>query len=311
VHTYCATWTLVLLSLPLALAAREPTFERQWGSQGTGNGQFEVIHGVHLGPGGVVWVADLHAVQSFDTQGSFRARWDFTNTGWVTGPSDVTVAANGDVFVTDRFNDSLTRASESGESLDVFHSFCPDVHLCPVSLRTIAIDSRGFLFVGVYRLGQVWLLDPSLQPVSVWDGFGHPDGIAIDALDQVFVVDSQRHQVRKLDSAGNALLSWGEYGDQPGQFKAPCGIAIDPQGIVYVADRDNHRIQAFDPLGVHLFSWGSLGSGPGEFMNPSAIDVGADGAIYVGDTGNHRIQKFTPPVAVSSQTWSAVKSRFR
>ncbi len=43
--------------------------------------------------------------------------------------------------------------------------------------------------------------------------------------------------------------SWGEPGDQPGQFNTPHSIAVDAQDNVYVADRGNRRIQVFDADG--------------------------------------------------------------
>ena len=297
-------YILEIAVLVSGLQAQEPTFELAWGSSGRTEGHFETITGVHVTTDGVVWVADLYAVQSFDSRGVLQTRSN------LTGPSDVTVAGNDTLFVSDRFGDVVYRLAPDGAMLD-YTNLCPETHQCPLSFRTIASDSRGFLYVGTPRFQQVWRLTLSLEHVSSWGGFVSPDGIAINGQDQIFVSDSQRHQVKKLDPEGTLLLSWGEYGGGPGQFKSPRGLAVDSQGVVYVADHDNHRIQAFDSLGVHLFSWGSQGSGPGEFQGPSAIDVGRDGTIYVGDAGNYRIQKFSRPVAVNGRSWGAVKDRYR
>src|SRR5215510_15170998 len=59
-------------------------------------------------------------------------------------------------------------------------------------------------------------------------------------------------RVAKIDKSGNWLKSWGEPGDQPGQFNTPHSIAVDARGRVFVADRGNRRIQVFDSDGKFL-----------------------------------------------------------
>jgi peptidylamidoglycolate lyase len=50
---------------------------RQWGDPGAGPGQFDLVHGVTLGPGRRVYVADREnaRVQLFDATGRFVAQW--------------------------------------------------------------------------------------------------------------------------------------------------------------------------------------------------------------------------------------------
>ena len=74
------------------------------------------------------------------------------------------------------------------------------------------------------------------------------------------------------------MLSWGEPGVSPGQFRVPHGIAIDRQGIVYVADRENSRIQLFSPDGEFLEEWSNL-------ARPCQIDFDRDGNVYVAELG--------------------------
>lgn len=92
---------------------------------------------------------------------------------------------------------------------------------------------------------------PPLPPV---DGlFRQVTDIAWDSAGNTYISDGYiNSRVAKFDRNGNWIKSWGEPGDQPGQFNTPHSIAIDAQNQVYVADRGNRRIQVFDTDGNFL-----------------------------------------------------------
>lgn len=101
---------------------------------------------------------------------------------------------------------------------------------------------------------------PPLPPV---DGmFRQVTDVAWDAAGDTYISDGYiNSRVAKVDKDGNWVKSWGEPGDQPGQFNTPHSIAVDAKGNVYVADRGNRRIQVFD--------------GDGKFLRQMTIDVPA------------------------------------
>lgn len=72
-----------------------------------------------------------------------------------------------------------------------------------------------------------------------------PVGIIVDNFDKVYVTESA-HKVKKFDSDGNFITSFGSPGAADGQLNNPDGIAIDPARRVYVADSVNNRIQVFE-----------------------------------------------------------------
>jgi len=104
-------------------------------------------------------------------------------------------------------------------------------------------------------------LQPPLPPE---DGlFRQVTDVAWDAAGNAYISDGYvNSRIARVDKAGNWIKSWGEPGDQPGQFKTPHSIALDAQGHVYVADRGNARIQVFD--------------GDGNFLRQMIIDVPVD-----------------------------------
>jgi DNA-binding beta-propeller fold protein YncE len=92
---------------------------------------------------------------------------------------------------------------------------------------------------------------PPLPPV---DGlFRQVTDIAWDSAGNGYISDGYvNSRIAKIDKNGNWLKSWGEPGDQPGQFSVPHSIAVDAQDHIYVADRGNRRIQIFDTDGKFL-----------------------------------------------------------
>jgi DNA-binding beta-propeller fold protein YncE len=98
-------------------------------------------------------------------------------------------------------------------------------------------------------------------PLPAVDGmFRQVTDVAWDSAGDTYISDGYiNSRIAKVDKEGNWLKSWGEPGDQPGQFNTPHSIAVDAQGHVYVADRGNRRIQVFD--------------GEGKFLRQFTIDV--------------------------------------
>lgn len=92
---------------------------------------------------------------------------------------------------------------------------------------------------------------PPLPPV---DGmFRQVTDVAWDSAGNTYISDGYiNSRVAKVDKNGNWIKSWGEPGDQPGQFNTPHSIAVDAHDNIYVADRGNRRIQVFDTEGKFL-----------------------------------------------------------
>jgi hypothetical protein len=92
------------------------------------------------------------------------------------------------------------------------------------------------------------------SPLPPVDGmFRQVTDVAWDSAGNAYISDGYiNSRVAKVDKDGNWVKSWGESGDQPGQFNTPHSITIDAHDNVYVADRGNRRIQVFDTNGKFL-----------------------------------------------------------
>jgi len=91
----------------LAAAASPPAYLTQWGTFGTGNGQFAQPAGVALDGSGNVYVADTgnNRIQKFTASGIYLSQWGTAGSGngQFSGPFGITVAG-GSVYVVDSGN---------------------------------------------------------------------------------------------------------------------------------------------------------------------------------------------------------------
>ena len=305
-HTLIAFALIVPLGValgPSTARAQAPDFLNQWGSYGTGSGQFETPVGVAVAPDGVVYVIDsnLGKLQAFTRAGTLIAQWSCVGaTGIAVDASTVYVVGG----------DSFRRFTRAG-------SLISQRTLIAVA---IAVDSFGYVYVtggtsGVRKLTNNGDALISWGPQGTGNGqFSNPNGIALDALGNVYVTDasSSSPRVEVFSNIGVYLSQWGSPGTGAGQFDTPTRLVVTPGGSVVVVDDFNNRIQAFTESGSFLWQLGSAGSGPGQFANPVGIGVDGDGNIYVADTNNSRIQVFgygaTP---TKTQTWGHLKALYR
>src|SRR5690349_11075639 len=97
------------------------TFLTEWGSSGSGDGQFNDPEFLAVDANGNVFVPDAsnNRIQKFTSAGTFLTAWGGTGNadGQFSGPSGVAVAANGDVFVVDSFNNRIQRFAGTGTFL--------------------------------------------------------------------------------------------------------------------------------------------------------------------------------------------------
>lgn len=296
-----ADWFLDDIQLMANPALPSPAgycFAREWGTRGSGNGQFFYPYGIATDPSGNVFVGDTnnYRIEKFDPVGKFLAAWatpDF--------PEDLAADGVGNVYMVDEWNSHVLTYDNEGNLLATWGSFgWEDGQLYyPTG---IAVDAEGNSYIVPYSsVSRIQKFDPEGNFLAGFgnDGSGNGQydrvgGIAVDESGKVYVADTGNSRIMKYDTRGNLLATWGTWGLGYGEFDGLTGIAVDAAGNVFVLDQGNSRVQEFDPSGKFLTTWGTPGSGTGEFANPEGIAAGRLGNIYVVDTENHRIQQFGP-----------------
>jgi sugar lactone lactonase YvrE len=144
--------------------------------------------------------------------------------------------------------------------------------------------------------------------------FSGPQGIAVDAVGNLYVADTGNQTIRKISPSGDVSTLAGTAGvgghadglGPAATFSAPAGIAVDSAGNVYVADAGNSLIRKISPAGaVTTMAGGAAryadGTGPAAgFDAPDGVAVDAAGNLYVADTLDNAIRKITPDGAVTT-----------
>lgn len=141
------------------------------------------------------------------------------------------------------------------------------------------IPPNAYSAAEMYRRGYI-----ELEPVYVIGGEDADEdhtlylvlGFDVDSKGNVFVADIKLNCVKKFDSTGSYLLTFGQEGEGPGDFRAPATLAIGRNDEVIVYDDGNRRIQQLDQQGEYINSLYLTDGFGGE------ITVSPTGGLYVG-----------------------------
>jgi tripartite motif-containing protein 71 len=328
--------TVLVISAVTALTAAaafgEWVYEGQWGSIGSGNGQFLYPYGIAVAPNGNVYVADSWncRVQYFTRDGSFLGKWGSygTGDGQFRWNPRLTVSASGDrVYVTDRAEpvpgNRVQYFTPTGSYLGEWGGTGKgEGHF--LNIFGVAAAPKGNVYVTDWDNARVQYFTRDGHFLGKWgtEGFGdgqfkHPEGIAVAPNGNIYVLDNHVNvnRIQYFTPAGSFLGKWGRTGSGNGEFRYTIAITIAPNGDVYVADYWNFRIQYFTSTGSFLGKWGSEGMGPEQFLGPTDIALSRTGArLYVLDCDRavHRVKYFNRnEPAITPTSLGKVKALFR
>ena len=279
-------------------------FVREFGSRGSGPGQFDRSFRVAVDAMKDIYVLDggNHRVQVFTEMGDFLRQFGSRGSGpgQFESPFGIAVDAMKNIYVADGGNHRIQVFTEAGVFVREFGSqgSGPGQFESP---GAIAVDAMNNIYVVDENNSRVQVFTETgafLREVGAGGGngpgqFDRPFGIAVDAMNNIYVGDPANGRVQVFTETGDFVRQIGSGGGSPSQFASPGAIAVDAMKNVYVVDEGNHRIQVFTETGDFVREFGSQGSGPGQFGIPSGIAVGAMNNIYVGDPANSRVQVFT------------------
>ena len=222
---------------PILLFDASGKLLKSWGDR-----MFVRPHGFHVDREGNIWVTDQageggkgHQVFKFNPDGDVQMALGTPGVAGegpdtFNGPTDVAIAENGDIFVTDGHgNNRVVKFSKDGTFIKAWGTkgTGPGEFDLP---HTVAIDSRGRLFVGDRSNQRIQIFDQEGRFLDQWDQFGMPSGIYIDEDDTIYVADFQLKKALLIGSARD-----GSVRETIDGVLAE-GIAVDAHGNVFAGE---------------------------------------------------------------------------
>ncbi|MGI8914818.1 MAG: peptidyl-alpha-hydroxyglycine alpha-amidating lyase family protein [Chloroflexota bacterium] len=273
--------------------SREGAFLRSWGE-----GFFtERTHGLTVGPDDTVYCVDegSHCIYQFTPTGELRQTIGTKGMAAVTGydgrtiesitggppfnrPTNLAIASNGDLYVTDGYgNCKVHRFSATGALIQSWGEpgAGPGQFYLPHGIR-VAADGR--VLVADRENDRIQIFSADGEFLDQWTNVQRPTNVALDSEGQVYVSElwwrvgqrsmmhgeitqDQPGRVSVFAPDGRLLARWGGPDRAAaGNFIAPHDICVDAHGDLYVAEvthtfagreglvpPDSHTFQKFRP----------------------------------------------------------------
>jgi sugar lactone lactonase YvrE len=219
-----------------------------------GAGMFVYPHGIHVDREGNIWVADGRAkdgkgqqVLKLNQDGKVlltlgKAGVTGTDPDTFNGVSDIAVAPNGDIFVSDghggETNARIMKYSKDGKFIKTWgkKGSGPGEFDTP---HNLAFDSKGRLFVADRANSRIQIFDQDGKFLEQWKQFGRPSGIYIDKNDTLYSADSESDDKRNPGWKRGIRIGSAKDGKVTGFIPDPDpngsqeGVAADAKGNIY------------------------------------------------------------------------------
>jgi DNA-binding beta-propeller fold protein YncE len=160
----------------------------------------------------------------------------------------VTVDADGNVYVSDSFNNRVQKFDSEGKHLAMWSNLGAEDAVLNVP-GPISVDALGRLYVADFSGVQQYDLDGAFVASRAAAGEA-----AVDSQGNLFMPLAFQNIVFKMDGNGEAVGQWGGQGRGDGQFDFPMLLVVDSQDRIYVSDQSG-RIQRFDASGAFQGKW--------------------------------------------------------
>lgn len=212
---------------------RDGKFVRSWGDASL----FTEPHSLMFDREGNLWTTDSqgHVVYKFDstgkvllTLGKKGMAGDNTSHDLFNRPNAVALAANGDIYVSDGYNNSrVVQFNKDGKFVRIIGG---TKGAEPGQLQLphgVVIDSKGRIIVGDSDNKRIAVFDKDGKFVENWP-FASRGGMLITSDDTVYVSD--------VNAGSISIIKDGKLLDTIGGLGRPHGVGLDTDGALYAAD---------------------------------------------------------------------------
>jgi len=206
--------------------------------------------------------------------------------GKLNNPAGISVDVNGCIYIADTGNHRIQKFSERGNFLEYRGGFgwTGENFDKPFDIYAKSVLD---IFVVDQNANRIIRFDKDLNYISSLKAddiknndliFGYPSGIALSKRADIFVVDGENKRIIKINSFGNAEMSFGGFENLDFRLDQPFQIAVLPENKIFVSDISLGKVIVFDYFGNFYF----------EIINSSmkssaGIDVDNEGRLFVAD----------------------------
>jgi len=239
-----------------------------------------LAHAIRFDRSGCIWLVDvgLHVVRKYTREGRLlltlgtegEAGEDASH---FNKPTDVALASNGDIFVTDGYGNSrVMHFDKRGKLIKSWGSLGvkPEQFSIP---HSIVCDSRDRLYVADRNNARVQVFNKGGKLLDVWSNLMVPWSLWLTSRDEIWVCGSSPMRwgfdpkypdaplgcppkdqlIMKFNTQGKALQLWTfpnapDGAEKPGELNWLHAIAVDSKENLYLGDIIGSRSQKFLPL---------------------------------------------------------------
>jgi uncharacterized repeat protein (TIGR03803 family) len=242
-------------------------------------------------------------------------------------PWGVSVDAARNVYIADSWNNIIRRVDAQG-IITTLAGGGPDFPgdgeaATNVSLNNpegVTVDAAGNLFIADTGNNRIRQVDAAGTINTVAGGYlgegvaatnaslDNPAGVALDALGNLYISDSNNQRIRKVGIngiittvAGNGINNYAGDGGAAtnASLSYPSGVAVDQFGHLFIADAGNSAIRQVDSQGLITAMAGNGPDYPGdgetatnvELNGPTGVAVDSAGDLFIAEYNGNRIRK--------------------
>lgn len=205
--------------------------------------------------------------------------------------SGVTVLKDGSILAPDSFRGCLFRFDAAGKLAGTIG--IPGVPSGRENVVGFGVGrDGGFYEVTARRAALIRAYGPDGLLKTEFGGEGtapgkflRPRAATLAADGNLYVADSQNHNITVFAPDGILVRVFGRCGSGAGDMHYPRAVAVSHDGLVHVGDAGNRRVQVYRSTGEFVRT---LARG----VNPFLLDVDGDGNCAVYDDGEERVVVF-------------------
>ncbi|GAB3870776.1 hypothetical protein GCM10028824_19810 [Hymenobacter segetis] len=272
----------------------------QFGSVGTGPGQFQEVHGMCVDAAGRVYIVDYifstPRLQCFDSQGTRLFEYTIPNATYQTNLVDVDVdPATGSIYLLEE-NFFVTKLTAAGQFMSRVSMGGLGGGQYPSRAVALLVAPNGELLItgiqlNIIRFNQAGTQLGIISPMYTSFSSSTRTPLARDAAGNIYAT-VYTHQIFsdhlfKLSPTGTLLKRWGNIGSLS-------HVRQDELGNVFILDNRRGEVVKYDAAGQEVLAFGSGRFSAG--LQFAGLSLDALGNVYVLETSDMAsdIQKFSP-----------------